>query len=354
MKLIKSKGYHVAIGSDSFKSLRNFLKKRTYSSLFILCDENTCMHCLPVLIPSCPELASAHVIEIDSGETSKSLEFCAHIWQTLMENNADTNSLIINLGGGVISDLGGFTASVYKRGVDFVNIPTTLLAMADASIGGKTGIDFNNLKNAIGTYTQPQAVVVNPEFLKTLPVIHYRNGFAEIFKIALVADKKLWNILKSWEDLKNAGELIQRSIELKNKIVLKDPFDKGVRKVLNFGHTLGHALEVLLLETGNELHHGEAVYIGMMMESHIAFQKKMLTKAQLLEVITVLRSMFELRNITEVPVNYILELFKNYKKAAGDKIMCSLINSIGSCRVNIEVNERQIKKAMDFYNSLAR
>jgi 3-dehydroquinate synthase len=151
MARIKSLGYTIEISNKSLETLNTFIKKQSYSSGFVLCDENTMQHCLPLLIAKCPNLRSAHIIEIESGEHSKSIEFCTHIWQTLTENNADRNSVIINLGGGVVSDLGGFCASVYKRGIDFINVPTSLLAMADASVGGKTGIDFNAIKNVIGT-----------------------------------------------------------------------------------------------------------------------------------------------------------------------------------------------------------
>jgi 3-dehydroquinate synthase len=278
MSVIKSKGYNVVIGPGALKAISDFLSGKDYTSYFILCDENTFRHCLPLLITGCPQLGSAHIIEVDSGETTKSLDFCTYIWQTLMDYKADPGSLFINLGGGVVSDLGGFTASVFKRGMDFINIPTSLLAMADASVGGKTAIDFYNVKNSIGTYAQPRGVFVYPFFLNTLPPMHYRNGLAEVFKMALIADKELWNSLKSLRVDSDIDHFLQKSIELKNRIVLKDPFDKGNRKILNFGHTMGHALEALLLETGNELHHGEAVYIGMVLESHISFQKKMLSK----------------------------------------------------------------------------
>ncbi|HOZ88147.1 MAG TPA: 3-dehydroquinate synthase family protein, partial [Bacteroidia bacterium] len=196
MTLIKSGGYQITIGKKALNGLSAFLAKNRYSSFYILCDENTLQCCLPTLVISCKALAQAQVIEIESGESSKSMEFCAQVLQTLAENGADKKALLINLGGGVVSDLGGFSASVYKRGIHFINIPTTLLAMADASVGGKTGIDFAGVKNLVGTFAQPRAVFIYPDFLKTLPQRHVVNGFAEIYKIALVSDSKFWNELK--------------------------------------------------------------------------------------------------------------------------------------------------------------
>lgn len=353
MPVIKSLGYNITIGKDALRSLSVFLKKTNFSSCFIICDENTIQFCLPKLITTCPILKDAEIIELESGEASKSLEFSAHIWQTLIENNADKNSLIINLGGGVVSDLGGFCASTYKRGIDFINVPTSLLAMADASVGGKTGIDFAGLKNSIGTFAQPKAVFVDPEFLKTLPARHYKNGLAEIFKMALISDKKFWEELKNLKPDHKAEQLVTKSITLKNKIVVKDPLDKGTRKILNFGHTIGHAIESLLLGTNEELLHGEAIVIGMLTESHIAFQKKFITKKELDEITFTLKKVFEPKKIGQLNYSAIFALLKNDKKTSKNKLKFSLIHKTGTCKFDVEVNESQIKKAIDLYNTSA-
>jgi 3-dehydroquinate synthase len=351
MPVIKSTSYNIIIGKEAFKTLASFLTKNKYSSYFIICDENTFENCLPQLIRSCSKLRDAHIIELESGEASKSIEFSAHIWQTLIENKADKDSLIINLGGGVVSDLGGFCASTYKRGIDFINIPTTLLAMADASVGGKTGIDFCELKNSIGTFAQPKGVFINYDLLNTLPKRHFKNGLAEIFKIALVGDKKFWNELKTLNTDKDSELMIAKSISLKNKIVLKDPFDKGIRKILNFGHTIGHAIESLLLNTNSELLHGEAIIIGMLIESHLAFQKKLLSKTELDEIVFIFKHVFDTAKINDVAFDSITQLMKNDKKSIKNKYQFALIDKIGSCRFNIDVTETQIKKAIDFYNN---
>jgi 3-dehydroquinate synthase len=351
MALIKSNGYSVQIGADIYPSISSFLAKKKYSQHIIICDSNTLNHCLSKLILNCKQLADAEIIELEPGEESKSLEISAHIWQTLIENKADKQSLIINLGGGVVSDIGGFCASTYKRGIDFINIPTSLLAMADASVGGKTGIDFSDIKNSIGTFAQPKAVFINPDFLKTLSKRHFKNGLAEIFKMALICNKKFWTELKTIKAEDNAELLITKSVDLKNNIVLKDPFDNSIRKTLNFGHSIGHAIEALLLSSTNALLHGEAVVISMMIESHIAFQKKLIVKKEFDEVFSVLKNVFKPTHINQLSLVSILELLKNDKKNSNNKFRMALINKIGACTFDVEVTELQIKKAMEYYHS---
>ena len=305
MSVIKSLGYNLVIGNEALKSLSVFLQKKKYSSIYILCDDNTLKFCLPALIISCQKLKKAEIIEIENGEASKSIEIVAQILQTLVENQADRNSLVINLGGGVVSDLGGFCASIYKRGIDFINVPTSLLAMADASVGGKTGIDFGGLKNSVGTFAQPRAVFINPGFLETLSVRHFKNGLAEIFKIALVSDKKLWAELTDKKKSIGSSQLITKSLLLKNKIVLKDPYDQNLRKTLNFGHSIGHALESLLLGSKAEMLHGEAIVVGMIIESSMAFQNKLITKEELAEISSVLLFVFDPQKLIWMNGEYI-------------------------------------------------
>lgn len=351
MPVIKANGYNIQVGSQGFKGISAFLRRHSYASYFILCDENTLQHCLPLLVMQCPQLGEAQIIEAESGEASKSLEFCAQIWQTLLENQAGKNTLLINLGGGVISDLGGFSASVYKRGIDFIHVPTSLLAMADASVGAKTGIDFSGIKNSIGTFAQPKAVFVIPEFLNTLPARQYQNGLAEVFKIALVSDKTFWHELDSKKN--KTARLIAKSVALKNRIVLRDPMDKGLRRILNFGHTIGHAIEGLLLGSPHELLHGEAILAGMIIESHLAYQKKLIGKAVLEEVLSVFKRNFERAPLPDLPVKDLLNLMANDKKVSGATLRFSLINGIGSCLFDVSVTEKQIRKALTFYSEIA-
>src|ERR1700712_5850470 len=234
--------------SNTIAELVKFIEKGNFSRFFVLTDENTVKHCLPVIRKQIDKLDNFDIIEINAGEESKSIDFCVGVWKMLIDFSADRQSLLINLGGGVISDLGGFAASTYKRGIDFIHVPTTLLSQVDASIGGKTGIDIDNLKNIIGTFTQPKAVFIEHAFLQTLPARQIKSGMAEMLKHGLIADADYWNLLKQ-SDLENpSSELVYRSIEIKNKVVIADPTERGLRKILNFGHTIGHALESYSLD----------------------------------------------------------------------------------------------------------
>jgi 3-dehydroquinate synthase len=351
MATLRSLGYNVIIGKTALPRLSAFVSRNSFSSVVILCDENTLQYCLPLLITSCPELAGADIIEIESGEASKSLEICDHIWQTLAENNTDRNALLINLGGGVVSDLGGFCASVYKRGIKFINVPTSLLSMADASVGGKTGIDHHNIKNLVGTFAQPEAVFVDPAFLQTLPQRHIHNGMAEICKMALIADKKFWSELNSGNKKLDPEKLVTRSLELKNGIVLKDPSDKALRKTLNFGHTIAHALEMQSLLSGGGLLHGEAVFSGMIVESHIAWQKKLLSKTEMTEIVSGLKKEIS-ASARALSFDNLISFMRHDKKNQDRKMLFSLPDAIGSCLCDIPVTELQVQKAFDFYNTL--
>jgi 3-dehydroquinate synthase len=348
--MIKSLGYTIYSGKTVFKDLNSFLKKQKYSAYFILCDENTLKNCLPTLITKCKQLKDAEVFEIESGENSKSLQLCSQLWEALLGYNADKNALIINLGGGVISDLGGFIASVYKRGIDFINIPTTLLAMADASVGGKTGIDFSGLKNVIGTITQPKGVFVHSEFLETLPLRHIANGMAEIFKIALISDKLFWKKLQTLKELENSS--IEKSINLKNAIVKKDPYDKGIRKALNFGHTIGHAIESVLLASEIDILHGEAIVIGMICEAKLSFDKKLISKTELTEITETLTKKFSPVPLPALLFGEMIKATINDKKNNKLQIQCALLKGIGKNKINVVVSPEQILDALEYYNSL--
>ena len=238
------------------EELHSFLATNKYTQVFILVDENTLEHCLPLL----PNF-DYQIIKIESGERNKNIETCQKIWQNLLNNNADRKALLINLGGGVISDMGGFCASTYKRGIDFINIPTTLLAMVDATIGGKTGIDFGFQKNMIGLFSLAKTVLIDATFLKTLNYRQIKSGKAEMLKHGLIANEQHFTQIIS-SAIPNL-DLIKASIAIKQEIVSTDPFEKGIRKSLNFGHTLGHALEAYYLANNLDILHGEAIAQGM-------------------------------------------------------------------------------------------
>src|ERR1700758_1124811 len=273
MNTLQSISYPIYF-TNTLTELADFVKKGNYSRFFVLTDENTGKHCLPVLREHIDELDNYDIIEINAGEESKSIDFCVGVWKMLIDFGADRQSLLINLGGGVISDMGGFAASTFKRGIDFVHVPTTLLSQVDASVGGKTGIDLDNIKNIIGTFTQPKAVFIEHEFLRTLPPRQILSGLAEMLKHGLIADATYWNELK-YSDLDNpSAALVYHSIEIKNKVVIADPHEKGIRKSLNFGHTVGHAIETYsLMNDKDPLSHGEAIAVGMICEAYISHQR---------------------------------------------------------------------------------
>jgi 3-dehydroquinate synthase len=321
VKEIKAIDYSIWIGKNSFSKL----DISNYSQVAILVDENTKRDCLSKL----PQIENALIIEIKSGEEYKNISTCSFIWEQLTINNFDRNSLLINLGGGVIGDMGGFCAATYKRGLEFIHIPTTLLAMVDASVGGKLGIDFKGLKNQIGLFHNPKAVLISTEFLETLAESELKSGFAEVVKHALISDNSLWLKLKNtpftdldWEDI------IDTSVQIKNKIVLADPFEKGERKKLNFGHTFGHAIESYYLEKGTPISHGEAVFMGMILETKISD----LSETDKNEIKNYVLSNFAL---PYTPKKSSLHKFLiNDKKNQNGKINFTLLNGIGNCSLD--------------------
>ena len=321
MKEVISDNYSIWIGADSLSKW----DVSEYSRVAILVDENTKRDCLNKL----PKADNSIIIEIKSGEENKNISTCNLIWQELTNHNFDRNSLLINLGGGVIGDMGGFCASTYKRGIDFVQFPTTLLAMVDASVGGKLGLDFDGLKNQVGLFTNPKSVLINPEFLKTLDENQLVFGFAEVVKHALIADLDFWNYLTKtdfqdliWE------EVIAHSIAIKNKIVLNDPKEKGERKKLNFGHTFGHAIESYYLQKGTPIFHGQAIALGMLIESEMSD----LTEIEKAEITAFILSNFALPH--NPAKNQLIAFMQNDKKNKDGKINFSLLKGIGNCSID--------------------
>ena len=325
VKVISAENYKIHIGK---KSISNLIFSE-YSQIAILVDENTKRECLPLLIKKSPSLKNTLVIKINSGEGYKNITSCNYIWNKLIEYNFDRNSLLINLGGGIIGDLGGYAASCYKRGIDFMQIPTTLLAMVDASIGGKVGINHKHLKNQIGLFNNPSSVFVNPEFLNTLKESDIKSGFSEIIKHCLIANKKKWESLKhinfsnvNWESL------ISDSIEIKNNIVLSDPKEKNDRKKLNFGHTFAHAIESFYMQKGTPISHGNAVLLGILMEIEIS----KLSSNEKIEIKEFILSNFDLPHLPKK--KDLIIYIKHDKKNKKDKINFSLLDGIGRCSIN--------------------
>lgn len=351
MATIKSTSYSIYIGEKSFDALNTFLTKNKYSNYYIICDEHTFEFCLPTLLFHAPLLNEAEIIELESGEDKKTLETCLQVWGALTDTGADKQSLIINLGGGVISDLGGFVASTFKRGIDCINIPTTLLSMVDASVGGKTGVDFEGIKNHIGTTTEPKGIFVNPVFLETLSERQIKNGYAEIIKIALIADADFWKILKKLKSAKefSSEKIITKAIELKNSIVKKDLHEQNLRKSLNFGHNIGHALESSLIHQQKDILHGEAIAAGMIMEAEIAQDLKRISAKECKEITDYISSIYKNIKITKETEAQLLKYILHDKKNIGDDLCFALPKGIGTYELYCGVKMDVIKKALKNY-----
>lgn len=293
---------------------------------------------------------------MQAGEVHKTLQTCETIWKKLTDSNADRNALLINLGGGVIGDLGGFAAGCYKRGIKFINIPTTLLAMVDANVGAKTGVDFMGFKNQIGLFNEPEGVFVYTGFLRTLPERELKSGFAEVIKHYLIADKNGFEEVRSEKyELRNAkwDEVVAASIRIKSNIVTQDPKEQNIRKALNFGHTIGHAMESLFLKDEHQkLLHGEAVAAGIIAESFISEKQDLLEPESLTAICKMILRTYDLPEISPTDFPFLLQLMKQDKKNTGDEIRFSLLNGIGNYSINQSVKEETIKASLEYYNTV--
>jgi len=355
MQSIQANEYEIHFNENSYTYLVTFLADRRYSKLFVLVDTNTSSNCLPHFLAQVATEIEIEIIEIESGENHKTIETCVQLWHSLTELGGDRKSLLINLGGGVISDIGGFVASTFKRGIDFINVPTTLLGMVDASIGGKNGVDLDHLKNQIGVINSPKAVLIDTEFLGTLAQNEMRSGLAEMLKHGLIFDKEYWNKFCDLGQLTSddLDELIYESVSIKNTIVSQDPTENGIRKALNFGHTLGHAIESYFLENESKknLLHGEAIAMGMILESYLSMEKKMISKTEYLEIKSVIRSTFDLIELEEKDINPILELMLHDKKNEYGKVQFALLDGIGKISINQHADNQMILNAFEDYKS---
>ncbi len=352
MNSIQASTYPVHFQKDSYNKLSKLIELKQYSSLFILVDENTMAHCYPKFIPFLKTDIRIEVIEIEPGEEFKTLETCAGVWSALSELDADRKSLIITLGGGVITDLGGFVASTFKRGIDFVNIPTTLLSMVDASVGGKTGVDLGVLKNQIGLFSNPEMVIIDTEYLNSLTPKEMISGMAEIIKYGLTYDVKLLNEIKYFNNNK-INTLTHRSIEIKNEVVLQDPKESGLRKILNFGHTIGHAVESYFLEhpEKEKLTHGEAIAVGMICECYLSYQLLDFPHQKVDETKALISSIFDKVTILTEDFDAIIDLLKHDKKNVGGQVNFVLLNDYEDCQLDCQVSNELIVESLEYYNS---
>lgn len=344
----------ISILDQDFSQLNDFLNQLNPTQLLVLVDENTHEHCLPILLGNLETQIPYEIIEIEPGEELKNLETATQLWEILTEFGTDRKALLINLGGGVITDMGGFVASTYKRGIPFINIPTTLLGMCDASIGGKTGIDHQFLKNIIGTFAEPEQIFVFPEFLNTLPFEELRSGFAEMLKHGLITDEKHWIDLISIQNLspENIFPFIETSMKIKQNVVELDFTEQNIRKTLNFGHTIGHAIESLFLLKETPIMHGEAVAMGMICETRISFLNDLISEETSNTIILNLRKFYPQIDISDFSLEDILNLMKNDKKNSHGNINFSLLNGIGNSTFNCSVSIENIKNSLIHYQNL--
>lgn len=349
-----------------------------HDRIFILADETTAQTCRP-LLAGCYSLKDAQLIVIPPSDTNKTLEQVSHVWQRLSEKGATRHSCLVNLGGGMITDLGGFAASTFKRGIDFINIPTTLLAMVDASVGGKTGFNFNGLKNEIGVFSDARFVILDTVFLRTLDSVNIRAGYAEMLKHGLISYEKMWADLINFElaalgcdrqkcadekvaeygdkELSNKGEeLLQRlklmvgaSVKVKENVVETDPFEHNLRKALNLGHTFGHAFEAMSLRSSNPLPHGYAVAYGLVCELYLSAIKCGFPQDKLRQTVRFIRDHYGNYVVTCDEYPEIIRLMHHDKKNTAGVINFTLLSDIGGIQINQSATNEEINEALDFF-----
>ena len=345
---------NITFGTEALLRFTKELQAKDYSSLFLLVDTHTQEFCLPGFM-SQTGLTQLEVLVMEAGEEHKTLQTCENLWNQLSERGADRNSALINLGGGVVTDLGGFVACAFKRGIDFYNLPTTLLAMVDASVGGKTGIDLGALKNQIGIIEEPKQVLIDAQWLQTLPQEELRSGFAEMLKHGLISNKDYWEQLKSLPKLEAAtlAEFIKPSVAIKKQVVLEDPREKHLRKILNFGHTLGHAIESYYLTHPEKkrLLHGEAIAIGMVMEAYLGVSCCSFSNVAAEEIKKTFAQFYPPVEIDAQDREGILELLRHDKKNKAGRVNFVLLKSIGVPEIDVEVPQELFTQAFEFYGN---
>lgn len=355
MEPISTKQAIVHFNENIYSELNSHIKRTNPSKIFVLVDTNTHEYCLPQFLS---QMESGDIVvevmEMPEGEDNKTIDICTGVWEAMAEYYADRKSLMINLGGGVVTDLGGFVASTYMRGIDYINIPTSLLAMVDASVGGKTGVDLGTLKNLVGILNEGSMVLVDSSFLQTLPQNHMVSGYAEMLKHGLIFDAAYWNKLSNLNelDVSDLDSLIYQSITIKNTVVTQDPTEKGLRKILNFGHTLGHAIESYFLKNADKtpLLHGEAIAIGMILETYLSNKLCGFDKNDLTTITDVILASFSKVEMSDLDIGTILQLLKHDKKNSHGKIKFVLLEAIGKPKIDCEVSSELILEAFAYYN----
>lgn len=354
MKSIKNSNSTILFNEACYPALNEYVKEGDFSNIFVLVDTNTHNKCLPYFLSKLVTNVTIEIIEIESGEINKTIDTCSGVWNALSELGADRKSLMINLGGGVVTDLGGFVACTFKRGIKYINIPTSLLSMVDASVGGKTGVDLGSLKNQVGVISSGDLVLIDTEFLKTLPKNQLDSGLAEMFKHGLITGEIYWNkMVKYISKNENLDSLIHGSVIIKANVVEEDPNENGLRKTLNYGHTLGHAIESYFLDNPKkeELLHGEAIGIGMILATYISFKQLGFPESKLHHIKDTLLKLFPKVKFEDSDYNPIIDLLKYDKKNEHGNINFVLLNDIGDTKINCKVDNELILEAFNYYNS---
>ena len=341
----------VVISEHLDQALTEAVAACEHDRTFILTDETTQQCCLPV-VASLPCLSGAQSITIGATDTHKDLTSLAHVWEELGRGGATRHSLLINIGGGMVTDLGGFAASTFKRGINYINIPTTLLSMVDASVGGKTGINFRGLKNEIGVFNNASTVILDTVFLKTLDQENICSGYAEMLKHGLISDEKMWAELIGFDleqpDYKQLQRMVAESVAVKERIVTEDPTERGIRKALNLGHTAGHAFESLALSRKPVLH-GYAVAWGLISELYLSIVKTGFPTDKMRQTVSFIKEHYGKMSITCDDYPTLLELMTHDKKNVAGVINFTLLGGIGDIRINQTATKEEIYEALDFY-----
>lgn len=341
----------VIVSGNLERDLVNAIAECEHDKIFILTDQTTHDMCLPKL-QNFLCLKGAQSIVIKAGDTNKTLYSLAEVWTALSQGGATRHSLMINLGGGMVTDLGGFAASTFKRGIDFINIPTTLLAMVDASVGGKTGINFGGLKNEIGVFSDSKFVIINTQFLDTLDHDNICSGYAEMLKHGLISDNKHWAELVGFNlaqpDLAQLQRMVAESIKVKERIVTEDPHEHGIRKALNLGHTVGHALESFAMKHGRPVLHGYAVAYGMVCELYLSARKTDFPTDKMHQTVRFILDHYGRLPYTCDDYPELLELMRHDKKNTSGIINFTLLGGIGDIRINQTATKEEIEEALDF------
>jgi 3-dehydroquinate synthase len=349
-------GHPVVAGDGALDALAEHLEELpARTTLLVVGDHNTLQHCLPELLAHVPRLRAVETIALEPGEFSKSLATCRHLWSHLLERACDRHTVLVALGGGVVTDITGFVAGAFKRGIRYINVPTSLMGMVDAAIGGKTGVDHDGVKNVVGLFHDPLGTYVHVPFLRTLGKRELLNGVAEMIKHGLVHDAGLWEELRTapLHDLEALAPLVARAARAKCAVVKSDPREGGPRRALNFGHTIGHAMEAYSWEgPGRTLLHGEAVAMGMICAAWLSWRMDLLSREDLDAITALLHGLYPHQRIDATSAHRLLQLMRNDKKNAGEELRFTLLEGVGRARIDMPVTAAQVTQALDYYRLL--